>query len=103
MVEEGNHKGPPTHSVQFVWNHGCNQVNLFFIFQISFSNVLLPSAFIKKKTFGNFLPLGDNKRGAATDIKDFFGRNDPKLPYFKKKKLKLPKYIGVAIFFYFPL
>jgi hypothetical protein len=49
------------------------------------------------------LPLGDNKRGAATDIKDFFGRNDPKLPYFKKKKLKSPKYIGVAIFFYFPL
>jgi hypothetical protein len=47
MVEEGNHKGPPTHSVQFVWNHGCNQVNLFFLFRISFSNVLLPSAFKK--------------------------------------------------------
>jgi hypothetical protein len=31
----------------------------------------------KKKKFGKFLPLGDNKRGAATDIKDFFGRNDP--------------------------
>jgi hypothetical protein len=48
MVEEGNHKGPPTHSVQFVWNHGCNQVNIFFLFQISFSNVLLPSAFKNK-------------------------------------------------------
>lgn len=24
MVEEGKHEGLPTHSVQFVWNHGCN-------------------------------------------------------------------------------
>jgi hypothetical protein len=49
------------------------------------------------------LPLGDDKRGAATDIKDFFGRNDPKLPYFKKKNLKSPNYSGVANFSYFLL
>jgi hypothetical protein len=37
------------------------------------------------------LPLGDNNRGAATDIKDSFGRNDPKLPYFKEKKFEIAK------------
>ncbi len=41
--------------------------------------------FKNKIKFGKFLSLGDNKRGAATDIKDFFQRNDPKLPYFKEK------------------
>ncbi|KAL2620982.1 hypothetical protein R1flu_001187 [Riccia fluitans] len=25
MVEQGEHKGPPTHAVQFVWNHGCRE------------------------------------------------------------------------------
>ncbi|KAG0561368.1 hypothetical protein KC19_9G059400 [Ceratodon purpureus] len=25
MVEQGKHEGLPTHSVQFLWNHGCNQ------------------------------------------------------------------------------
>lgn len=25
MAEGGNHKGPPTHTVQFVWNHGCRE------------------------------------------------------------------------------
>ncbi|KAJ7521548.1 hypothetical protein O6H91_19G059000 [Diphasiastrum complanatum] len=25
MAEKGNHKGPPTHAVQFVWNHGCKE------------------------------------------------------------------------------
>eukprot|EP00252_Welwitschia_mirabilis_P019533 TRINITY_DN4539_c0_g1_i2.p1 TRINITY_DN4539_c0_g1~~TRINITY_DN4539_c0_g1_i2.p1 ORF type:complete len:614 (+),score=116.43 TRINITY_DN4539_c0_g1_i2:112-1953(+) len=25
MVEEGNHKGPPTHVVQIMWNHGCRE------------------------------------------------------------------------------
>eukprot|EP00250_Pteridium_aquilinum_P014980 c22313_g2_i1 orf=278-2104(-) len=25
MVERGNHKGPATHTVQFVWNHGCRE------------------------------------------------------------------------------
>jgi len=45
----------------------------------------------KKKKFGKFLPLGDNKRGAATDIKEFFGRNDPKLPYFKKCFFEIAK------------
>jgi hypothetical protein len=44
-----------------------------------------------KIKYGKFLPLGDNKRGAATDIKDFFGRNHPKLPYFKKKKIEIAK------------
>jgi hypothetical protein len=37
------------------------------------------------------LPLGDNKRGAATHIKDFLGRNDPKLPYFKEKRIEIAK------------
>lgn len=23
MAEEGKHKGPPTHAVQFIWSHGC--------------------------------------------------------------------------------
>ncbi|EFJ30492.1 hypothetical protein SELMODRAFT_89622 [Selaginella moellendorffii] len=25
MVEKRNHDGPPTHAVQFVWNHGCKE------------------------------------------------------------------------------
>eukprot|EP00249_Psilotum_nudum_P004252 c17796_g1_i1 orf=370-2274(-) len=25
MVEKENHKGPPTHAVQLVWNHGCRE------------------------------------------------------------------------------
>lgn len=25
MAERDNHKGPPTHAVQFVWNHGCRE------------------------------------------------------------------------------
>ncbi|MCO5584863.1 hypothetical protein L7F22_038795 [Adiantum nelumboides] len=25
MAERGNHKGPATHTVQFVWNHGCRE------------------------------------------------------------------------------
>lgn len=25
MAEKGNHKGPPTHAAQFVWNHGCRE------------------------------------------------------------------------------
>lgn len=32
MVEKENHNGPPTHSVQFVWNHGCKEVsNILFV------------------------------------------------------------------------
>lgn len=25
MAVEGNHKGPPTHAAQFIWNHGCRE------------------------------------------------------------------------------
>ncbi|KAL3681064.1 hypothetical protein R1sor_024020 [Riccia sorocarpa] len=25
MVEQGEHKGPPTHTVQFIWYHGCRE------------------------------------------------------------------------------
>ncbi|KAH7280317.1 hypothetical protein KP509_37G061000 [Ceratopteris richardii] len=25
MAEDGNHKGPVTHTVQFIWNHGCRE------------------------------------------------------------------------------
>lgn len=31
MVEQGKHEGLPTHSVQFVWNHGCNPVSRIYL------------------------------------------------------------------------
>jgi hypothetical protein len=31
MVEQGKHEGLPTHSVQFVWNHGCNPVSWLYL------------------------------------------------------------------------
>jgi hypothetical protein len=41
MAENGNHKGPPTHSVQFVWNHGCREVNfLFDVYDVSVDIIL---------------------------------------------------------------
>lgn len=34
MAEKGKHDGPPTHAVQFVWNHGSNYVSLVFALKV---------------------------------------------------------------------
>jgi hypothetical protein len=59
----------------------CHCNNLKIYFTIPF--ILKP--FLTTKV----LPLGEIEKGLVTCTKELFGKNVPKLPYFKQKKKEL--------------